>query len=60
MSNFVSKENYSQRSASHAGSWYDDRETILRSQLETWLLNTQQTSTNPNLKAIICPHAGYR
>lgn len=59
MSNFLSKGLVS-RPASHAGSWYDDRESVLRSQLEDLLTNTGQTTCNPNLKAIICPHAGYR
>lgn len=50
------------RDASHAGSWYEGRETVLRSQLEGWLNEaTQNSETVTNtVKAIIVPHAGYR
>jgi AmmeMemoRadiSam system protein B len=49
------------RDASHAGSWYEGRESALRSQIEGWLDEAyQNTERAGNVKAVIVPHAGYR
>eukprot|EP00746_Dinoflagellata_sp_MGD_P030493 gnl/MRDRNA2_/MRDRNA2_172312_c0_seq1.p1 gnl/MRDRNA2_/MRDRNA2_172312_c0~~gnl/MRDRNA2_/MRDRNA2_172312_c0_seq1.p1 ORF type:complete len:320 (-),score=49.16 gnl/MRDRNA2_/MRDRNA2_172312_c0_seq1:4-963(-) len=48
------------RRAAHAGSWYPDNETELRSQLSTFLASAEVARGSAPMKAIICPHAGYR
>lgn len=57
------------RHASHAGSWYTDDPSTLKSQLETWISNVQQQSDvssasdyrqeGKELRCVIAPHAGY-
>ena len=55
------KKNMYTRSASHAGSWYDGRETVLKSQLEGWIEEASQNIEKVScVKAVIVPHAGYR
>eukprot|EP00742_Colponemidia_sp_Colp-10_P004552 GILJ01004858.1.p1 GENE.GILJ01004858.1~~GILJ01004858.1.p1 ORF type:complete len:314 (+),score=40.14 GILJ01004858.1:71-943(+) len=46
------------RRAAHAGSWYSDDAGELSEQLVAWLDAAQKTE--PNARAIIAPHAGYR
>ena len=45
------------RAASHAGSWYSERGTVLASQLENWLHAAEDCPGAAT--AIIAPHAGY-
>jgi AmmeMemoRadiSam system protein B len=45
------------RSASHAGSWYDDDPAILSRKLSTWIKSTGITNRTPRLGMIV-PHAG--
>ncbi|KAK4195256.1 MEMO1 family [Triangularia verruculosa] len=52
------------RDASHAGSWYDDDEEVLSSQLDEFLSRVpDQLDDNglpvPGARVIIAPHAGY-
>ena len=49
------------RDASHAGTWYDGRNSVLKSQIDGWLEDAAQFShREDNVKALIVPHAGYR
>eukprot|EP01137_Pigoraptor_chileana_P009188 Opistho-2@57078 len=45
------------RSASHAGSWYEDSGSVLDSQLSQWL--SKAAVKHAPARAIIAPHAGY-
>lgn len=42
----------------HAGSWYEEKGTVLSGQLQKWLEKVTHKS-NGNVRAAICPHAGY-
>lgn len=49
------------RTASHAGSWYEDDEETLGSELTGWLSAASiDSKLSPSVRAIISPHAGYR
>eukprot|EP00033_Pygsuia_biforma_P003400 GCRY01003723.1.p1 GENE.GCRY01003723.1~~GCRY01003723.1.p1 ORF type:complete len:302 (+),score=34.70 GCRY01003723.1:154-1059(+) len=52
------------REASHAGSWYSGSKDELKHQLAGWLSSAKQSavplSPNATVKAVVCPHAGYR
>lgn len=49
------------RRASHAGSWYSNKEEVLSKQLAGWLKEaaTSSSSSPSHVRAIIAPHAGY-
>ncbi|XP_003744935.1 protein MEMO1 [Galendromus occidentalis] len=47
------------RAATHAGSWYTEKENELRNQLDGWLQLVGNATHSP-ARAIIAPHAGYR
>jgi AmmeMemoRadiSam system protein B len=54
------------RRASHAGSWYSNKEEVLSKQLAGWLKeaatssSSSSSSSSPShVRAIIAPHAGY-
>ncbi|KAF0712589.1 Aste57867_4776 [Aphanomyces stellatus] len=50
------------RRASHAGSWYSNRESELSTQLGGWLSEASSSaaiSPNKHVRALIAPHAGY-
>ena len=46
------------RRATHAGSWYESSASRLSRKLQSWM-DAAQVEADPNLKAIIAPHAGY-
>lgn len=50
------------RRASHAGSWYTNDSSELRSQLDSWLASASDyPAVNVGaVRAVIAPHAGYR
>jgi len=54
--------NMSIRSASHAGSWYENDGNRLGRELEEWLnsATAKSGSGHPAARAIIGPHAGYK
>eukprot|EP01097_Dermamoeba_algensis_P007013 TRINITY_DN438_c0_g1_i4.p1 TRINITY_DN438_c0_g1~~TRINITY_DN438_c0_g1_i4.p1 ORF type:complete len:291 (+),score=42.16 TRINITY_DN438_c0_g1_i4:81-953(+) len=54
----MKRKGASVRRAAKAGSWYSEEEALLRSELDSWLA-AANTSSSPNLKALIAPHAGY-
>jgi len=56
------RPNGSFRRATHAGSWYDEDAAALRAHLERMLgaEYAEGATTDPDLKAVISPHAGLR
>lgn len=48
----------SKRAATHAGSWYDAKESVLASKLSSWLAEVKHEHS-PATRGAICPHAGY-
>eukprot|EP01084_Bolivina_argentea_P135923 239428_1 len=47
------------RPAKKAGSWYTKEANALSKEFKSWLNNSNKTISSSNVKAIICPHAGY-
>lgn len=48
------------RRASHAGSWYSDSAKALSEELDRHLKRAKVVGGEMPLRALICPHAGYR